>query len=402
VRSLDTLAMALQAIARNKLRSFLTTLGIIIGVASVVGMVHLGQSATRSVTQEIASIGANLLFVMPGTAPRGPGAIRTAARPFDVSDVDAIRREVAGIRIAPAVPRNATVVFGNANQTIPVEGSTNEYFAVRNHPVAVGREFEDGELRAGAAVCIVGRTVVEELYFNVEPLGSTLRVDRTACRVIGVLSDKGHSMGQDRDRLIIMPLKSVQRRLAGNLDVQSIYVSALMDGSTSRVKADIESLLRQRRRIAASAEDDFFVRDTQDIASALEQTTSTLTILLGGIAAVSLVVGGIGIMNIMLVSVTERTREIGIRLAIGARMRNVLTQFLVESIVLATLGGIIGLALGLGGTWLAIRQLGMSFVASPGIMVLGFSFSVAIGIIFGYFPARKAARLNPIDALRHE
>ena len=402
MRTFDTLAMAIQAIGRNKLRSFLTTLGIIIGVASVVAMVHLGQSATVSVTEQIASIGSNLLFVMPGTSQRGPGGIRTSAEPFDMADVEAIRQEVAGIRIAPAITRNATVVFGNANETIPVEGTTNDYFEVRNHAVDYGREFEASELTAGTAVCIIGKTLIEEMYLGQEPLGTTLRVGRTACQVIGVLEEKGESMGQDRDKTILMPIKAVQRRLVGKLDVHSIYVSALIDGTTGRVQEDIESLLRQRRHIDADEDDDFYVRDTQDIADALEQTTYTLTILLGAIAAVSLLVGGIGIMNIMLVSVTERTREIGIRLAIGARMRDVLTQFLVEAIVLSTIGGIIGLVVGLGGTWLTTRYLDMPFFVSPGIMALGFSFSVIIGVIFGLVPARKAAQLNPIDALRHD
>jgi len=402
VSAFDTLSIALQAIGRNKLRSFLTALGIIIGVASVVTMVHLGQSATRAVTNEIASIGSNLLFVMPGTSQRGPGGVRTASEPFDMGDVLAIENEVPGVRVAPSVTKAATVVYGNANETISVEGTTNEFFDVRNHHLAYGREFESAELRSGAAVCIIGRTLVEEMYLNQEPLGTTLRLDRTACRVIGVLEEKGTSMGQDRDKTIIMPLKAVQRRLLGDLDVNVIYVSALEDGTTRRVQADIESLLRQRRHIVAGEEDDFHVRDTQDVAEALERTTNTLTVLLGAIAAVSLLVGGIGIMNIMLVSVTERTREIGIRLAIGARMRDVLTQFLVEAVVLSTFGGCVGLAIGMGGTWLATSQLHMPFVPSPATMALGFSFSVAIGVAFGLIPARKAAGLNPIDALRHE
>jgi putative ABC transport system permease protein len=402
VKLLDTLEMAHAAIRRNKLRSFLTTLGIIIGVASVVAMVHLGQSATRSVADEIAGIGSNLLFVIPGTSQRGPGGTRATAEPFDTADVDAIGREVGGIRIAPSLSQNVTVVYGNANETIPVEGTTNAFFEIRNHPLAYGREFQATELRSGAAVCILGQTVVDDMYLDEDPLGTTLRVGRTACRVIGVLAEKGESMGQDRDKSIIMPIKAVQRRLVGKQDVQVIYVSALAEGSNQQVQADIESLLRQRRRAGPNGEDDFYVRDTQEIADALERTTNTLTVLLGAIAAVSLLVGGIGIMNIMLVSVTERTREIGIRLAIGARTHDVLMQFLVESIVLSTLGGIIGLFLGLGGTWLATQKLDMPFVPVPGIMVLGFSFSVLIGIAFGYFPARKAARLNPIDALRHE
>jgi putative ABC transport system permease protein len=251
-------------------------------------------------------------------------------------------------------------------------------------------------------VCIIGKTLIEEMFLGQEALGSNIRVGRTACRVIGVLEEKGESMGQDRDKTILMPVKAVQRRLVGELDVSAIYVSALVDGSTGLVQKQIESLLRQRRNTVNGGADDFYVRDTQDIAQALESTTNTLTILLGAIAAVSLLVGGIGIMNIMLVSVTERTREIGIRLAIGARARDVLTQFLVESIALSTLGGAIGLVIGVGGTWLVTWQLDMPFVISPTVMAVGFSFSVAIGVIFGYFPARKAAMLNPIDALRHE
>lgn len=402
MRSQDILLMAGQAITRNKMRSFLTTLGIIIGVASVVAMVHLGQSATRSVTDSIASIGSNLLFVMPGTAQRGPGGIRTNAEPFDMMDVEAIRNDVNDIQVAPSVSTNATVVYGNANDTASVQGTDNNYFAVRNHHVAEGRLFEEAELRAGSAVCIIGQTLIDEMYLGENPLGSSLRVGRTACRVIGILEEKGESMGQDRDKTILMPIKAVQRRLVGNLDVQAIFVSALIDGTTRRVQVDIENLLRQRRHLKAGDEDDFYVRDTRDIAEALEQTTNTLTILLGAIAAVSLLVGGIGIMNIMLVSVTERTREIGIRLAIGARTGDVLTQFLVESIALSTVGGLIGLLLGISGSWLAISKLDMPFVLSPGVMLLGFSFSVAIGVIFGYFPARKAAYMNPIDALRHE
>lgn len=402
MRSQDILLMAGQAITRNKMRSFLTTLGIIIGVASVVAMVHLGQSATRSVTDSIASIGSNLLFVMPGTAQRGPGGIRTTAELFDMADVEAIRNDVNAILVAPSVSTNATVVYGNANDTLSVQGTDNNYFTVRNHQVASGRMFEEAELRAGSAVCIIGQTLIDELYLGEDPLGSSLRVGRTACRVIGILEEKGESMGQDRDKIILMPIKAVQRRLVGNLDVQAIFVSALVDGTTRRVQADIENLLRQRRHIKAGNEDDFYVRDTRDIAEALEQTTNTLTILLGAIAAVSLLVGGIGIMNIMLVSVTERTREIGIRLAIGARTGDVLTQFLVESIALSTVGGLIGLLLGVSGSWLATSKLDMPFVLSPGVMLLGFSFSVAIGVIFGYFPARKAAYMNPIDALRHE
>lgn len=402
MRIQDILLMALQAIVRNLLRSFLTTLGIIIGVASVVAMVHLGQSATRSVTESISGIGSNLLFVMPGTSQRGLGGARTSAEPFDLEDAVAIQNEVDGVLVAPGVSATVSVVYGNANETLPVQGTNNHFFVVRNHALGRGRRFEDSEIQSGAAVCIIGQTLVNDMYLGEEPLGTTLRVGRTACQVIGVLEEKGESMGQDRDKTVLMPAKAVQRRLLGKLDVQSIYVSAEVDGTTRRVQGDIEKLLRERRRLAPGVEDDFHVRDTRDIAEALEQTTNTLTVLLGAIAAVSLLVGGIGIMNIMLVSVTERTREIGIRLAIGARSKDVMAQFLVESIVLSTLGGVVGLVFGVGGSVLAANKLNMPFVLSPEIMILGFSFSVIIGVVFGYFPARKAARLNPIDALRHE
>jgi len=402
MRVQDILLMALQAIVRNLLRSFLTTLGIIIGVASVVAMVHLGQSATRSVTESISGIGSNLLFVMPGTSQRGPAGVTTSAEPFDLDDAVAIQNEVGGVLVAPSVSATASVVYGNANETLAVQGTNNHFFVVRNHGLSRGRPFEDDEMQSGAAVCIIGQTLVRDMYLDEDPLGTTLRVGRTACQVIGVLEEKGESMGQDRDKTILMPAKAVQRRLLGKLDVQTIFVSAVVDGTTRRVQGEIEKLLRQRRHLAPGTDDDFFVRDTRDIAEALEQTTNTLTILLGAIAAVSLLVGGIGIMNIMLVSVTERTREIGIRLAIGARSKDVMAQFLVESIVLSTLGGVVGLVLGVGGSLLAANKLKMPFEVSPGIMVLGFSFSVIIGVVFGYFPARKAARLNPIDALRHE
>jgi putative ABC transport system permease protein len=398
----DTLSIALQAIGRNKLRSFLTALGIIIGVASVVAMVQLGQSATLAVTEQIASIGSNLLFVSPGTTRRGPGGVNVAAEPFEMSDVQAIRDEIEGARVAPAAIRPATAVYGNANQTVSVTGTNNEYFEVRNHDVVEGSRFAESELSSGAAVCIIGATLVDELYLGQDPLGTLLRINRTACRVIGVLETKGSSMGQDPDKTLLMPIKAAQRRVVGSLDVHTIFVSAISDGTTARVKADIESLLRQRRHIAQGHEDDFNVFDTQDVVEALEQTTGTLTVFLGAIAAVSLLVGGIGIMNIMLVSVTERTREIGIRLAIGARMGDILRQFLVEAVVLSTIGGMIGLVLGTGGTWLATARLDMPLVLSPGIMLLGFSFSVFIGIAFGLIPARKAAGLNPIDALRAE
>jgi putative ABC transport system permease protein len=402
VNFLDTLHMAVSAIFRNKIRSFLTALGIVIGVASVIAMVHLGQAATMSVTERISSMGSNMLMVRPGAERRGRGGTRSSAEPFTTKDVDALVREVDGVLVAPTQGTNATLVYGNTNHSASVTGTTNEFLQIRNREIASGRAFEEVELDTGAAVCLLGKTVVDTLYGVDNPLGTSLRVGRTACQVVGVLAEKGGSFGGDEDDVVLMPIKAVQQRMLGVRDISMIYISAVEDGTSARVKADIESLLRQRRSKGGRGEDDFNVRDMQEIADTLEGTTKTLTALLAAIAAVSLLVGGIGIMNIMLVSVTERTREIGIRLAIGARARDVMTQFLVEAIALSTLGGLLGVALGIGGTWFATDKLNMPFVLSPETMLVGFSFSVIIGVIFGYVPARKAAHLNPIEALRHE
>ena len=397
----DTILMALRAISRNKVRSVLTALGIVIGVASVIAMVHLGQSATRSVTSQISSMGSNLLIIRPGRS-RGPGGVRGSSESFEVKDSEAIARQVNGVLVAPAASSRQTLVYGNANITASVTGSNNNFFQVRNWTLKEGRLFEEAEVKSGAAVCVVGKTIVDDVYSGQDPIGTALRVGTSACQVVGVLEGKGEGMGSDQDEIVVMPLKAVQRRLAGNFDVQNIYVSALQDGTTSQVKTEVENVLRERRNIRSGAEDDFDVRDMQEIAQTLEKTTSTLTFLLGAIAAVSLLVGGIGIMNIMLVSVTERTREIGIRLAIGALARDVMTQFLVESIVLSSLGGAIGLALGIGATWLMTSQMGTELVLDVPTLALAFGFSAIIGVVFGYVPARKAAHLNPIESLRHE
>ncbi|MBL8947611.1 MAG: ABC transporter permease, partial [Myxococcales bacterium] len=279
---------------------------------------------------------------------------------------------------------------------------TNEYFGVRNLTISAGREFEARELENGAPVCILGPTVVTNVYGSAEPLGTTLRIGATSCQVIGVLSPKGSNMGQDQDDTVVMPLRAVQRRLTGKQDIATIYVSAVEDGTSGRVRADLITLLRERRGLRDDEADDFDVRDMAELAATLQSTSATMTALLGAIAAVSLLVGGIGIMNIMLVSVTERTREIGVRLAIGARAREILLQFLVEAVVLSVFGGLVGVALGIGGTWIMVTQLGMPFVVSVEMVVAAFAVSGAVGVVFGYLPARKAARLDPIAALRHE
>ena len=282
-------------------------------------------------------------------------------------------------------------------------GSDNNYFPVGNWSLARGREFSASELRAGAAVCILGDGVRKELFGSQDPLGEKLRLNKLSCQVIGLLEAKGQSAGgRDQDDLVVIPLRTFWRRVAGNQDVQMIYVSAREGASTSKVQRDIELLMRERRRIAANEDDDFNVRDMKEIAEALTGTTRVLTTLLGAVAAVSLLVGGIGIMNIMLVSVTERTREIGIRLAIGALEREVLLQFLVEAVVLSSFGGLLGILLAVGATYGLAALMGMPPLLDAGIMLLAFLFSAAVGVIFGYFPARKAARQDPLEALRYE
>ena len=398
----NALLLALREIRRNVLRSFLTTLGIVIGVGAVITMVTIGGGATAQVTEQIASLGSNLLMVRPGQH-MGMGQ-RSEASPFTIRDVDALRNQISSLSaVAPSAAKGMTVVFGNQNRTTNVTGTDNEYFKVRNWSLAAGREFSDGELRGGSAVCILVATVRKELFGGQEFIGSSIRVDKISCLVIGQLEAKGQStMGSDQDDLVLMPLRTFWRRVAGNQDVGLIQVSAREGADTDRVKRDIELLMRERRHISKLQDDDFNVLDMKEIARTLAGTTQILTTLLGAVAAVSLLVGGIGIMNIMLVSVTERTREIGIRLAIGALEREVLLQFLVEAVVLSSLGGIIGIALALTASVIISGMLDMPFIFNGAIVIEAFLFSAAVGVIFGFFPARKAARMNPIDALRHE
>ena len=311
---------------------------------------------------------------------------------------------MAGVAAVAAIASQSMIaISGNRNWSTIVTGSDNNYFTVGNWTLEKGREFSDSELRAGAAVCILGNTVRKELFGNQNPLDEKIRINNISCQVIGLLEAKGQSVGgRDQDDLVLIPLRTFWRRVAGKQDVQLIYVSALDGVATSKVQRDIELLMRERRRISATEDDDFNVRDMKEIAEALTSTTQVLTTLLGAVAAVSLLVGGIGIMNIMLVSVTERTREIGIRLAIGAMEREVLLQFLVEAVVLSSFGGIIGIALAVVASIGLASLMDMPLVLSPGIMLLAFLFSAAVGVIFGFFPARKAARQDPIDALRYE
>jgi len=401
---LNALLLALREIRRNLLRSFLTSLGIIIGVASVITMVTLGEGATQKVKDQISSLGTNLLLLRPGQGFRGHGGARTVEIPFKMEDVEAIKREVTGLEaVAPMSAVNAQVVYGNKNRPSQITGTDNEFLEARDWPVEKGREFTEQEIRSGAAVCIIGATVARDLFGEEDPIPKRVRIKRVPFEVVGVLIPKGESsFGGDQDDVILVPIRTFQRRLSGNTDVGRIFISVLPGNDINRAKKDIEAVMSERRRSGEREGYEFEVRDLREITQALSESTKVLTSLLGAVAAVSLLVGGIGIMNIMLVSVTERTREIGTRMAIGAMERDVLLQFLVEALVLSSFGGIIGIILALGSSYWISKLMLVPFVVKPQIIALAFGFSSAIGIGFGYFPARKAARLNPIEALRHE
>ncbi len=401
---LNALLLALREIRRNVLRSSLTILGIVIGVASVITMVTIGEGATAQVQADMQKLGTNLLQVFRGQGWGGGGGARTASPPFTLDDVRAIEQEISGIRaVAPSASTGAQAIYGNTNWSTQVTGTSDKYLEVRDWTLANGRNFSESELRSGAAVCILGDSVKQELFGSQDPVGANIRLQRLSCQVIGVLTAKGQSgFGQNQDDIVLVPLRMLQRRLVGNSDVNNIMVSARDAASTEKVQQDIERLMRERRKIRDGAEDDFNVRDLQEITSAFTNSSRVLTALLSAVAAVSLVVGGVGIMNIMLVSVTERTREIGTRLAVGAMARDVLLQFLVEAVTLAAFGGIIGIILGLAAGILANNAFNVPYVFNPGIILVSFAFSAAVGIVFGYFPARRAAQLDPIEALRHE
>jgi putative ABC transport system permease protein len=392
----------LRSIRRNAMRSFLTVLGIVIGVGAVIAMVTIGNGTTAKVKDEMARLGSNMLFVSPGQW--GPGRASTDAKALSVRDVEAMRRDLRGIKaVAPIAQKSQTVVRGAESRITTVTGTDNDYLTTQGWALRAGRPFFDSELRGGRAACIIGGTVSEKLFSNEEAIGHAIRLGNVSCEVIGVLEPKGQSsFGTDQDDTVLIPLRTFHRRLAGNTEIRRIMVSAADGTDTAKVQGDLEWLLRERRGIGPGKEDDFSVRDMTQIAQAQAGTTAMLTGLLAAVAAVSLLVGGIGIMNIMLVSVTERTREIGIRLAIGALERQVLSQFLVEAVVLSLLGGLVGILLGLGLAGIATRALAVPFVVDFNIVLVAFLFSAIVGVVFGYFPARRAARLDPIEALRHE
>jgi len=398
----ETIRLAFTTIVRNALRSFLTVLGVVIGVAAVIAMVTVGQGSSEQVSANVESLGTDLLILRPGAHMMGPGA-RDTAPSFRLADAEALRELSVLSAVAPVASTSQTAVYGNSNRTTTITGTTSEYLEIGNWEIERGRSFTSAEDRSGANVCIIGETVRTALFGSTDPTGETIRIKAISCEVIGYLTAKGAgTFGQDQDDIVLMPIKTVQRRLEGNQDVASISMQLAPGVSTSRAISDIETLMQERRRIAIGEENDFSVSDMKEIASMLNSVNSVLTGLLSSVAAVSLLVGGIGIMNIMLVSVTERTREIGIRLSVGAQAHQVLAQFLIEAVVLSLIGGLIGILTGLGLAFVAARFMAIPFAPSAWVILLAFGFSALVGVVFGYFPARRAARLDPIEALRHQ
>jgi putative ABC transport system permease protein len=398
----NAIQLALSAIKRSVLRSILTILGIVIGVAAVITMVTIGAGATLQVKQQISSMGSNMLMIVPGKR-LGPGQ-STDTKPFKIADAEAIAKNIGAVTaVAPVSSTSQQAIYSNQNWSTQVIGSTNDYFKITNRSIRAGRQFTDSELRGGASVCIIGETIRKKLFGNQEVVGERIRLQKLSCEVIGLLLEKGQSsMGSDQDDLVVIPLQAFQRRISGTQDVGMIQLSIQSEQLTDKAKSDVISLMRERRHLSPSDDDNFNVMDPKELIRMLTGTTTLLTALLSAVAAVSLLVGGIGIMNIMLVSVTERTREIGIRLAIGALENQVLTQFLVEAVVLSSLGGIIGIIVAMIGSFTIAHLMHVPFVFTAGINVVAFLFSAIIGVIFGYFPAKRAAGLDPIDALRHE
>ena len=399
---LTTIILAVREISRHKLRSFLTVLGIVIGVAAVVTMVTLGKGATAAVAQQISSLGANILQIRPGQG-FGRGGGGPQAPDFDMDDVTAIQDQVAGVRaVAPQAQASVLAVHNAANWQTNVAGTTSQFFTAQQWSLTGGRIWTDAEEQSGKAVCVIGNTVRQNLFPNENPVGQQFRVKDLSCEVIGTLSSRGQGGFQDQDDIVLMPIKAVQRRFTGNRNIRFMMVAVDEAYDSQAIQRSIAELLRERRHLARNADDNFNIFDTKQISETLQGTTQILTAVMGAVAAVSLIVGGIGIMNIMLVSVTERTREIGIRLAIGAVANEVLMQFLVEAVVLASLGGLIGLTLALVTTVALAPLIQVPFLFDLRINLIAFSVSALIGVVFGYFPARRAAALNPIDALRHE
>ncbi len=400
-----SILLAFREIRRHLLRSFLTVLGVVIGVFSVVTMVTLGNGATQSIKASISALGADMLQIRPGQSG-GPGnpSGGEAAPAFKLADVEAMRTQLAGVTAVAAQAQSTGAAIRNAqNWNTTITGTSNDFFVVQKWAVEQGRTFSPEEEQAGSSVCVIGTTIVSNLFQDHSPLGESFRIKGVSCRVIGVLKSRGQGgFGGDQDDVVLMPIKAVQRQMTGNQDVRAVIVGVDPQFDGNVIRDALVALLRERRGLAPDVADNFSVLDAKQISDTVSGTVGILTVLVGAVASISLLVGGIGIMNIMLVSVTERTREIGTRLAIGALGEEVLMQFLVESVVLSCLGGLIGITLAFVVCAGTAPLMGIPFLFSLGVNLLSFAFSALIGVLFGYFPARRAAELNPIEALRYE
>jgi putative ABC transport system permease protein len=405
---LQTLKIALRALRTNKMRSFLTMLGIIIGIAAVIAMMAVGSGASYVISQQIASIGSNIILVIPGSTTSG--GLRTGtggAQTLSSDDVKAIMNECPSVALASGTVRSTgQVVYGNLNWSTLIMGGTPELFEIRDWPVTAGRSIEQQDVDSAGKVCLLGQTVADSLFGSADPIGNIVRIKKIPFTVIGVLERKGQSpQGTDQDDTVFVPLRTAQRNLVRSNhtnNVGALMVQARSAALLDKAEQEINSLLNQRHRITGGKEPDFSTRNLSEILAVAEQSSRAMSLLLGAVASISLIVGGIGIMNIMLVSVTERTREIGIRMAIGARKNDILLQFMTEAVLLTILGGLIGIALGAAGATIVSKMLDWPTLISIQSITVAFFFSGAIGIFFGFYPAKKAAGLNPIDALRYE
>lgn len=395
---------ALREIRRNLMRSLLTAVGIVIGIASVIAMVNIGKGASQSITQSVEQLGSNTLYILPGQR-RGPGTAGAIEKPFKKKDLEIIRSSIYALdAISPVENSSMTVVYREQNYRTSIRGVENEYLQIQNWKLKEGREFEKNELRTGQKVCILGQSIIKNLSATPSSIiGNKIRLKNFSCEVIGVLEAKGaNTFGQDQDDVVLIPFSLFQRRISGSDNLHLMMAAVKPNVPMEEAKIQIERVLREHRHIEKPVDDDFQVRSMTALLDTISQVTTVLTVMLGAVAAISLIVGGIGIMNIMLVSVTERTREIGIRMAVGAMAKDILIQFLIESIVLSGLGGIVGILTGMMITFSVARWLDIVLVLDPSITVVALVFSMLIGIIFGIIPARKAASMNPIDALRYE
>lgn len=401
----NTLKIALNALRRNKFRSFLTMLGIIIGVASVIAMLAIGQGSKKSIQDQMADMGTNLIFAMPGSQSRGGVQMGNSdTQTMKLSDIDAIRKDCPSISaVSPQVRASGQVVVGNLNWPTSIYGVNAEYMEIRKYTLEEGRLFTQSEIDTYAKVVIIGQTIVEEVFGNEDPIGKTLRFDNMPFKVIGILGEKGENgMGQDQDDLMLSPYTTVQKRLLAITHIQGIFASAASESQNDAAIEQMTASLRKSHKLAESEQDDFTIRSQSELVQTFSSISDVMTGLLAAIACISLLVGGIGIMNIMYVSVTERTREIGLRLSVGGRGSDILFQFLIEAILLSVVGGIIGILLGLSASFIVSAFLNWPTVIMPLSVIFAFAVCTVIGMFFGWYPARKAASLNPIDALRYE